>query len=245
MKIIAGNWKMNGTLEENRKRLKEIKETAFTAANKVIVFPPFLSLRDAAEILRDTKIAVGAQNCHPQSSGAYTGEISGAMVADCGCSYCLVGHSERRQYFKEDSAFLKAKIETLLKLGLIPVYCVGESLAQREDGSFGEVLAAQLREVLAGLDGLGQENLIIAYEPVWAIGTGKTATPEDADETMGLIRAILQKISFPKDLPLLYGGSAKPENAGTLLAQSNIDGLLIGGASLKPAAFAAMTKAGN
>lgn len=245
MKIIAGNWKMHGTLGENRKRLREIKETAATAENKVIVFPPFLSLRDAGEILKDTKIAVGAQNCHPQAAGAYTGEVSGAMLADCGCSYCLVGHSERRQYFKEDSAFLKAKLVALKELGLIPIYCVGESLSQREDRSFGKVLAAQLSEVLIGIDGLQQDNLIIAYEPVWAIGTGKTATPKDADETMGLIREILQKISLPRDIPLLYGGSAKPENAETLLAQSNIDGLLIGGASLKPADFAAMTKAGT
>ncbi len=245
MKIIAGNWKMHGTLEENRKRLQEIGETADTTENKVIVFPPFLSLKDAAEILAGTKIAYGAQNCHPQQSGAYTGEVSAAMLADCGCSYCLVGHSERRQYFKEDSAFLKAKLVALKELGLIPVYCVGESLRQREDRSFGKVLADQLSEVLTGIDGLGQENLIIAYEPVWAIGTGKTATPADADETMGLIREILQKISLPGDIPLLYGGSAKPENAETLLAQRNIDGLLIGGASLKPMDFAAMTKAGT
>ena len=245
MKIIAGNWKMNGTVTENRKRLREIAESADTTENKVIVFPPFLSLGDAAEILRDTKIAYGAQNCHPQSAGAYTGEVSAAMLADGGCAYCLVGHSERRQYFKEDSAFLKAKIVALKELGLIPVFCVGESLGQREDRSFGKVLAAQLSEVLTGIDGLQQDNLIIAYEPVWAIGTGKTATPADADETMGLIREILQKISLPLDIPLLYGGSAKPENAETLLAQSNIDGLLIGGASLKPADFAAMTKAGK
>lgn len=245
MKIIAGNWKMNGTVTENRKRLREIAESADTAENKVIVFPPFLSLGDAAQILRDTEIAYGAQNCHPQPAGAYTGEVSAAMLADSGCSYCLVGHSERRQYFKEDSAFLKAKIVALKELGLIPVFCVGESLRQREDRSFGKVLAAQLSEALTGIDGLQQDNLIIAYEPVWAIGTGKTATPADADETMGLIREILQKISLSRDIPLLYGGSAKPENAETLLAQSNIDGLLIGGASLKPADFAAMTKAGT
>lgn len=245
MKIIAGNWKMNGTAAENRRRLQEIRETADTSENKVIVFPPFLSLGDAAEILRGTEIAFGGQNCHPHAAGAFTGEISGAMLADIGCSYCLVGHSERRQYFKEDGDFLKAKIVALKDLGLIPVYCVGESLAQREEGTFDKVLEAQLSEVLIGIDGLDKDHFIIAYEPVWAIGTGKTATSADADHTMGLIREILAKIALPTDIPLLYGGSAKPENAATLLAQRNIDGLLIGGASLKPADFAVMTKAGN
>lgn len=243
MKIIAGNWKMNGTPTENRRRLQEIRETADTSKNKVIVFPPFLSLQDAATVLQDTKIAYGAQNCYPLPDGAYTGEVSAAMLVDIGCSYCLVGHSERRQYFKEDSDFLKAKIIALQELGMIPVFCVGESLAQREDNSFGKVLETQLSEVLKGLDGLDQDHIIIAYEPVWAIGTGKTATPADADDTMGLIREILRKIGLPTDIFLLYGGSAKPDNAATLLAKSNIDGLLIGGASLKPADFAAMTKA--
>lgn len=245
MKIIAGNWKMNGTPTENRQRLQEIRETADTSKNKVIVFPPFLSLQDAATVLQGTKIAYGAQNCYPLPAGAYTGEISAAMLADIGCSYCLVGHSERRQYFKEDSAFLQAKIIALRELGMIPVFCVGESLTQREDNTFGKVLEAQLSEVLKGLDDLDQDHIIIAYEPVWAIGTGKTATPADADDTMGLIRDILQKIGLPTDIFLLYGGSAKPDNAATLLAKSNIDGLLIGGASLKPADFAAMTKAAN
>lgn len=245
MKIIAGNWKMNGTPTENRQRLQEIRETADTSKNKVIVFPPFLSLQDAATVLQGTKIAYGAQNCYPLPAGAYTGEVSAAMLADIGCSYCLVGHSERRQYFKEDSAFLQAKIIALRELGMIPVFCVGESLTQREDNTFGKILEAQLSEVLKGLDDLDQDHIIIAYEPVWAIGTGKTATPADADDTMGLIRDILQKIGLPTDIFLLYGGSAKPDNAATLLAKSNIDGLLIGGASLKPADFAAMTKAAN
>jgi triosephosphate isomerase len=245
MKIIAGNWKMNGTPSENRQRLQEIKETADTSKNKVIVFPPFLSLPDAANILQNTKIAYGAQNCYPQPSGAYTGEISAAMLSSIGCSYCLVGHSERRQYFKEDSAFLKEKVVALMEKNMIPIYCVGESLVQREDGSFGEILEAQLSEVLKRMDDVDKEHLIIAYEPVWAIGTGKTATPADADDTMGLIREVLQKIGQPADIPLLYGGSAKPENAALLLEKNNIDGLLIGGASLKPADFAAMIKTAN
>lgn len=242
MNIIAGNWKMNGTPEENKKRLLEIRETADTSHNRVIVLPPFLSLQNAVDILKDTKIAVGAQNCHPAPAGAYTGEVSATMLKAAGCTYCLVGHSERRQYFKEDSAFLKAKIISLRELGMIPIFCVGESLTQREDNSFGEVLYQQIQEVLTGFTDLNKENFIIGYEPVWAIGTGKTATPEDADATMGLIRALLAKIGIPTDLPLLYGGSAKPDNAASLLDKNNIDGLLIGGAALKPLDFAAMTK---
>ena len=241
MKIIAGNWKMNGTPAENRQRLKDIKATADASVNRVIVFPPYLSLADAVEILGDTEIAVGAQNCYPKESGAYTGEVSAAMLKAAGCTYCLVGHSERRQYFHETGAFLKEKVTALMELGMIPVFCVGESLEQREKGTWKEVLASQLKEVLCGLD-VDRDRLMVAYEPVWAIGTGKTATPEDADAAMGYIREVLAENGLPADLSLLYGGSAKPDNAEKLLAEKNIDGLLIGGASLKPADFAAMTK---
>lgn len=242
MKIIAGNWKMNGTPAENKQRLMDIKATADPSVNRVIVFPPYLSIADAVAILGDTDIAVGAQNCYPKESGAYTGEVSAAMLKAAGCAYCLVGHSERRQYFEEDSAFLKEKITALMALDMIPVFCVGESLEQRENGTWKEVVAAQVREVLSGLD-VDRERLLVAYEPVWAIGTGKTATPEDADSAMSWIRQVLSEIGLPKDLYLLYGGSAKPANAEELLAKENINGLLIGGASLKPDDFAAMTKA--
>ena len=243
MKIIAGNWKMNGTPEANRIRLEEIKASADTSVNRVIVLPPFLSLPDAAVILAGSAIAFGAQNCHFAPAGAYTGEVSAPMLKAVGCGYCLVGHSERRQFFHEDSAFLKAKIEALREVGIIPIFCVGESLSQREDGSFPDVIAAQLSQVLMGMEALNEDNFVIGYEPVWAIGTGKTATPEDADATMGLIREVLAKINQPVTLPLLYGGSAKPDNAAALLSKKNIDGLLIGGAALKPLDFAAMTKA--
>ena len=242
MKIIAGNWKMNGTPSENRQRLMDIKATTDASVNRVIVFPPYLSLADAAEILGDTDIAVGAQNCYPKESGAYTGEVSAAMLKEAGCTYCLVGHSERRQYFNESGAFLKEKVTALLELGLIPVFCVGESLEQRENGTWKEVIASQLKEVLCGLD-FDRDRLMVAYEPVWAIGTGKTATPEDADAAMGFIRGVLAENGLPDDVFLLYGGSAKPANAEELLAEKNIDGLLIGGASLKPEDFAAMTRA--
>lgn len=243
MKIIAGNWKMNGTPAENKQRLLDIKKTADTSKNQVIVFPPFLSLNDAAEILADSDIAFGAQNCYPKASGAYTGEVSAAMLKALGCTHCLVGHSERRMYFEESDAFLREKVVALMELGLIPVFCVGESLEQRENGSYGQVLSEQISEALNGLE-LDKDHFVLAYEPVWAIGTGKTASPEDADETMGLIREILKKNGLPSDLMILYGGSAKPANAEELLAKENIDGLLIGGASLKPDDFAAMSKMG-
>ncbi|MBQ4092477.1 MAG: triose-phosphate isomerase [Firmicutes bacterium] len=244
MKIIAGNWKMNGTPAENKQRLLDIKASADTSENCVIVIPPFLSLTDAVEILADTQIWVGAQNCYPKASGAFTGEVSAAMLKDIGCTYCLVGHSERRQYFHEDSAYLKEKIVALMELDMIPIFCVGESLEQREDGSWKDVIAAQIEEVLCGMD-IDKERIVLGYEPVWAIGTGKTATPEDADETMGFIREVLKKNELPTDLMILYGGSAKPSNAEDLLAKENVDGLLIGGASLIPDDFAAMTKMGN
>lgn len=244
MNIIAGNWKMNGTPAENRQRIFDIKALADTTENCVIVIPPYLSLADAVEALADTDIWVGAQNCYPKASGAFTGEVSAAMLKDLGCTYCLVGHSERRQYFYEDSAFLKEKLVALMELDMIPIFCVGESLDQRESNVWREVIAAQLEEVLCGMN-LDKESIVLAYEPVWAIGTGKTATPEDADETMAFIREVLKRNGLPTDLMILYGGSAKPANGEELLAKENVDGLLIGGASLIPADFAAMTKMGK
>lgn len=241
MKIIAGNWKMNGTPSANVALLEAIKNTVTVGEDKVIVFPPFLSIADAQRILRGTGIAWGAQNVHPAESGAYTGEISVSMLKETGAEYCLVGHSERRQYFGEGGQFLGEKVKSLIAAGLIPVFCIGESLAQREQGVVGAVLKEQIASSLAPLAGLlSKENLILAYEPVWAIGTGKTATPEDANDTMAEIRVILEELGLPKDLFLLYGGSAKPDNAKALLSKTQIDGLLIGGASLKADSFGAM-----
>ncbi len=240
MKIIAGNWKMNGTPSSNRQRLAEIKTLVQAGEDKVIVFPPFTSLVDAQSILADTSVAWGAQNVYPQAEGAYTGEISVSMLVDTGASYCLVGHSERRQYFQENGEFLSSKIEALLKAGIVPILCIGETLEQYEAGLVEQVLTRQLKEALAANSLICKDNFIIAYEPVWAIGTGKTATPEDADKTMGMIREILVSLSYDSDINLLYGGSAKPGNAKALLSRENIDGLLIGGASLEPESFNAM-----
>lgn len=241
MKIIAGNWKMNGTPSANVTLLEAIKDTVTVGEDKVIVFPPFLSIADAQRILKGTGIAWGAQNVHPAESGAYTGEVSVSMLKETGAEYCLVGHSERRQYFGESGQFLGDKVKALMAAGLIPVFCIGESLAQREQGIVGSVLKEQIASSLVPLaDTLTNENFILAYEPVWAIGTGKTATPEDANNTMAEIRGILTELGLPRDLYMLYGGSAKPENAKALLSKEHIDGLLIGGASLKADSFGAM-----
>lgn len=240
MKIIAGNWKMNGVSSVNRQRLEDLKTLVELGEDKVIVFPPYTSLSEAQSILENTGIAWGAQNVYPEPEGAYTGEISVSMLLELGVSYCLVGHSERRYFFKEDGAFLQKKICALMEHGIIPVYCIGETLEQNEDGLVTGVLERQLREALVGHPEITKDNFIIAYEPVWAIGTGKTATPEMANTTMAMIREILAQLEYPTDINILYGGSAKPENAGALLSQENIDGLLIGGASLDPQSFNAM-----
>lgn len=240
MKIIAGNWKMNGVSSVNRQRLQDLKALVDLGEDKVIVFPPYTSLSEAQSVLANTGIAWGAQNVYPEPEGAYTGEISVSMLLELGVSYCLVGHSERRQYFKEDGAFLQKKIAALMEKGIIPVYCIGETLEQNEDGLVTGVLERQLREALVGHPKISKDNFIIAYEPVWAIGTGKTATPETANNTMAMIREILAQLEYPTDINLLYGGSAKPNNANALLSQENIDGLLIGGAALDPQSFNAM-----
>ncbi|MDO4541653.1 MAG: triose-phosphate isomerase [Bacillota bacterium] len=240
MKIIAGNWKMNGVPSVNKQRLHSIRSLYTPGEDKVIVFPPYTSLGDAKDVLDGSGIAWGAQNVYCRDEGAYTGEISVSMLLDLGVTYCLVGHSERRQYFKEDGAFLKEKIRVLMAAGIIPIYCIGETLEQYEDGLVTGVLERQLREALVGHPEINRNTFIIAYEPVWAIGTGKTATPEEADRTMGMIREILAQLEYPIDINLLYGGSAKPGNAKVLLSQDNIDGLLIGGASLESESFNAM-----
>lgn len=240
MKIIAGNWKMNGTHSENAERMEKMKDLISVGEDRVIVFPPYISLCTAQRILTGSGIAYGAQNVHCQASGAYTGEISVPMLKDLGTEYCLVGHSERRLYFGEKGVFLEKKLTALMDAGIIPILCIGETLEQREGGFFDGVLERQLREALDDIPLINKENFILAYEPVWAIGTGKTATPEDADHTMGMIRSILKDMGLPKSLHILYGGSAKPENAKALLEKENINGLLIGGASLEPQSFAAM-----
>lgn len=241
-KIVAGNWKMHKTVSETRSYCKELKE-AFVGRGMpcdVIVAPPFTALGAAIEVLGDTGVKVAAQNVFWETQGAYTGEISPGMLKDMGCTHVIVGHSERRQYFGETNRSVNKKILACMSQGLIPIFCVGETLEQRERGiTFGivrEQLAVGLREVFAEDPG----GLIVAYEPVWAIGTGRTATPEQAQEVHSFIRAELGRMfksSVAEAMRILYGGSVKAENAKSLFECEDIDGGLVGGASLNKAEF--------
>lgn len=239
-KIIAGNWKMNCTPAETKELITSMVASEKSEPEVVtIVCPPFTSLSVAAELLSNSSIALGAQNLSEHESGAYTAEISASMLVAAGVKYVIVGHSERRQHYHETDSLINAKLKTALNNGLFPIFCVGETLKEREAGNSREVVSGQL---LNGVNGLSVENLkslIVAYEPVWAIGTGKTATPEMAQDMHKFIRENLAKIepAIANSTPILYGGSVKPDNAAGLLNQPDIDGALVGGASLSADSF--------
>ncbi len=235
-KIVAGNWKMNLALPSALKLVKEIKaglpEKLYT---KVIVAPAFPLLSDVFKELQNTPVQLSAQNVSEHEKGAYTGEVSAEMLASVGCSYVIIGHSERRTYFKETSAQLLEKIKRALEYELCVIYCVGETLKERESGKHFSVIEKQLKEVVFNLSEDDFQHIVIAYEPVWAIGTGKTASPEDAQEVHAFIRKNIEarfgKVTA-QNTSVLYGGSCKPSNAKQLFSQKDIDGGLIGGASL-------------
>ena len=214
---------------------------------RIIIIPPFLHIRSIAERFKGVKHAsVGAQNCHYENEGAFTGEISAAMIKDAGAEYVIIGHSERRQYFNEDNALLYRKVSAALENGLMPIYCCGETLEQRESGDYFEVISKQINEGLFDLMPDMIKNIIVAYEPVWAIGTGKTASPEQAQEIHFFIRNLFAGQyghEIADHLIILYGGSVKPNNATELFSMKDIDGGLVGGASLKAADFAAIVHA--
>jgi triosephosphate isomerase len=238
--LIAGNWKMNKTTAEARSLVAEIVAAAGSQTKvDVAVCPPFTALESAAASLKGSKIALGAQNVYVKDSGAYTGEISAGMLVEVGCSCVILGHSERRQYFGETDASVNEKSIVALKAGLIPVICVGETLAEREGNKTIDVVTTQTVGALKGLSAADAAKIVIAYEPVWAIGTGKTATPEMAQEVHAVIRKLLvaQFGDAGKGVRILYGGSMNPANASALLDQADIDGGLIGGAALKSATF--------
>jgi len=213
---------------------------------EVVVCPPYTALHAVGAAIAETGITLGGQDCYVAESGAYTGEVSPQMLLDVGCSWTLVGHSERRQYFGETNEYLNQKLRFALASGLKVMFCVGETLEQRESGEMDEVLRAQIR---VGLDGLGAadfERLVLAYEPVWAIGTGLTATPEQANEAHGFTRALVREQfgeAVSSALRIQYGGSVKPENAAELMSQEHVDGALVGGASLEADSFVAIVKA--
>ncbi|ABO48684.1 triosephosphate isomerase [Desulforamulus reducens MI-1] len=234
--IIVGNWKMHKTVTETLEFLVELKEKLSNTAVEVVVSPPFTALAAAAEVLKGSPIALAAQNMHWKKQGAFTGEISSAMLKELGCKYVILGHSERRQYFSETDDHVNKKVKSALESELIPIVCVGESLEQRETGATEATVEKQINGALAGLSPEQAAGIVIAYEPVWAIGTGKTASDEDAQQVNGYIRKVIAcrfGNTVAEAVRIQYGGSVKPANAQGLMAQPDIDGALVGGASLK------------
>ena len=240
-RLVAGNWKMHGTAADNASLAGQLVTLGQSgSACEVAVFPPFTGLASVARALAGSRIHLGGQNMHPATSGAFTGEVTGAMLLESGCRMVILGHSERRHVLGENDAFIAAKLLAAHRDGLVPILCIGETLEERESGRMADVLVGQLH---AAFEGLGEEQArasVIAYEPVWAIGTGKVASPDQAVEAHALVRATLDRVAGPRvgaDISVLYGGSVKPENAPELFAMDDIDGALVGGASLEAASF--------
>ena len=241
-KIVAGNWKMNTNLQEGVALAKDVNEALKGIAPKcdVVVCVPFTHLASVNAVIDSTKLGLGAENCADQKSGAYTGEVSASMVASTGATYVILGHSERRQYYGETSAILKEKLGLALENNLTPIFCIGEVLEERDNNTHFDVVKAQIEEALFELSAEDCGKIILAYEPVWAIGTGKTATDDQAEEMHAFIRSVIAAKygdAVAEETSILYGGSCKPSNAAQLFAKPNVDGGLIGGASLKAADF--------
>lgn len=241
-KVIAGNWKMNNDLSQSVNLISEIKNAvAGNAVNaEIIVCPPFISLETASALVKGTNIKLGAQNMYFEENGAYTGEISASMLKSVGCDYVILGHSERRAIFGETDEIINKKIKKALSADLLPIFCVGETLEQRENDITKKVIEDQVRKGLSGISEEEMKSIIIAYEPVWAIGTGKTATPQQAQDVHEFIRDLIKEMYSSKiaeNIIIQYGGSVKPDNAETLLSQPDIDGALVGGACLKADSF--------
>ena len=243
--ILAANWKMHKTQAEALRFVTAFLPLVKDAtAVEIVLAPPFTALPRVAEALAGSNVALAAQNVNPEPQGAFTGEVSPAMLADVGCRYAIVGHSERRSLYGEDDAFVARKALALLERGIRPIVCVGETLAQREAGKTFAVIGAQLAGSLAGIAAERAPEVVIAYEPVWAIGTGKTATPAMAQEVHAFVREQLASRfrAAAQVMRIQYGGSVKPENVDDLMAQPDIDGALVGGASLDPEAFARIAR---
>lgn len=239
--LIAANWKMNLGVEDSLKYFSHLTRGPLSFANvDIVICPPFTSLYTASVALQETSVVLGAQNCHFEDSGAFTGEISAAFLKELTCQYVIIGHSERRQIFKETNADIAKKLRRVLDSEMTPIFCVGETEAERKAEETSKVVEAQLREGLGKIDRSEIEKIVIAYEPVWAIGTGNTATPAQAGEVHAFIRNYLVKhygTAFAAAVRIIYGGSVKPDNIRTLLREPDIDGGLVGGASLSPEHF--------
>lgn len=241
--FIAGNWKMHKTVSESVALARELKDRLSSCREKLLVAPAFTALPAVADVLRGSNIQLGAQNMGPEEQGAHTGEISVLMLKDLGVKAVILGHSERRHSYLEGDELINRKVLLALGHGIEPILCVGETLDEREGGRLESVVGTQIRAGLKGVEAQAIGNVTIAYEPVWAIGTGKTATPEDADAVHGFIRKVLADLfgdTVSKAMCIQYGGSVKPENAAQLMGMPNIDGALVGGASLKADSFASI-----
>ena len=247
--IIAGNWKMNKTVSEMKAYAEEIRPLMPRGKwCEVVLCVPFVNIPSAVRLFKDCHISIGAQNCHYEDHGAYTGEVTAEMLKEVGVKYVIIGHSERRQYYNETDLTVNKKVLAALNAGLQPIVCVGESLDQRESGTTMDLIAYQVKAALAGVPAEKMRRVVIAYEPLWAIGTGRTATAEQADEVCESIRAVVRKLygaRIARAVTIQYGGSMNAKNAQELLAQPDVDGGLIGGAALKPADFVEIINAAN
>ena len=242
---IAGNWKMHKTVAESVALAKALVAELASCKERVMIAPSFTSLAAVAEVVEGSNIALGAQNMGPDLQGAHTGEVSPLQLKDLGVTVVILGHSERRHSYHETDALINRKVLLALDQGLEPILCVGETLEERESGKLETVVGTQVREGLKGVEATSMHKVTIAYEPVWAIGTGKTATPEDADSVHAYIRKVLAGLygeAVAKAMCIQYGGSVKPDNAAELMAKPNIDGALVGGASLKVESFGPIVK---
>ncbi|MHA7632244.1 triose-phosphate isomerase [Corallococcus sp. M7] len=247
-KIVAGNWKMNKTVPEALALVRELRGAVAALGDKVevAIAPPFVALQPLHVALEGAPLQLAGQNCHWESSGAFTGEISAPMLAELGCAYVIVGHSERRQFFGETDATVNKRAKAVKAAGMTPIVCVGETLAERESNQTLTVVERQVRGALEGFSGADVATFVLAYEPVWAIGTGRTATTAQAQEVHAAIRGLLTRMydeGTAERVRIQYGGSVKPDNAAELLGQPDVDGALVGGASLKAADFVAIVKA--
>ncbi len=243
--FIAGNWKMHKTVSEAVSLASELRDKLSDCSEKLMIAPPFTALQAVSAVVKGTNILLGAQNMGPEESGAHTGEVSVLMLKDLGVGVVILGHSERRHTYGESDALINTKVRLALKHGLEVILCVGETLEEREQGKLETVIRRQLAEGLKGVEPSALADVTVAYEPVWAIGTGKTATPEDADAVHAFCRKVIAELygqEAARRILIQYGGSVKPENVAALMAKSNIDGALVGGASLKADSFVPIAK---
>lgn len=239
--LIAANWKMNKNIQESISFINNFKDLSKKIKDvDIVICPPFTSLNEVNKIIKGSNIKIGAQNMHYEDNGAFTGEISPLMLKDAGCDYIILGHSERREYFNEDNQLINKKLISALKNNISPILCIGEKLEQRENNPTFDVIKGQLTNCLKNINEANAKKITIAYEPCWAIGTGKTASPQQAEEVHKFIRELLSKLynnSIAENTRIIYGGSVKPNNIKDLMNQDNIDGALVGGASLNEEDF--------